>query len=314
VTWWVHTARLASILAGVGLATTRLGLVAHELIGHGGTAIACGGSVIDARLFWFAGGWIRYDLPHPYTLSSRLAVSLGGIALELAVGVVLWVVLARRTSLAAKIVRATGAAIAIHAAWYLAVGTYHGFGDGWLVRQVLGDGRYAVAIAAGLVGLAFAYFGARAILGVLAAAIPGDRRARVAGVLVAAALAGGLQAALAAGEVRVRRDTTYGAIMQPESDRLVAKELENWDQEQRARGVQVDDAARRAREAALAAKHRELPFAYILGALTVLAILAGAWRARPGTASSIPTRLLVIVTAIAVWSVALVIAIDAAFA
>ncbi|MDQ3334031.1 MAG: hypothetical protein M4D80_02640 [Myxococcota bacterium] len=319
MSWWVHTARLASILAGVGLATTRLGLIAHEFVGHGGAAIAFGGRVEQVRLFWFAGGWIDYDLPKPYTVTASLAASLGGIALEFVVGLAVWLALARRESLVGKLVRATGAAIAIHAMWYLALGTYHGFGDGAFLRWWAGDKRYAIAFAAGAVVLAFSFFAARSIWGVLCATIPGGRRAQTAGVVLAVTLSATLHVGLAIGEVRVRRDEAYGAVMKPERERVVAREMRQWEREQKQRGVEIDVAARKAREAALAAKHRELPFGVILGVLTFVAICAGAWRARPGGESlwpfrEIPRRLVLVVATIAAGSIALVIAIDAAFA
>src|SRR5262249_8470985 len=55
--WLAAVARLTGLLAGVSLATSRLGLLVHELVGHGGVAIALGGHVTDVTLFWFAGGW-----------------------------------------------------------------------------------------------------------------------------------------------------------------------------------------------------------------------------------------------------------------
>lgn len=311
---WAHaTARLACVLAAVGLVTTRLGLIAHEFVGHGAAALAVGGSVEKVRLFWFAGGWIDYDLPRGTPLASRVFVSLGGIALELVVGLALWVIFAKRTSLAGKITRATGGAIAIHGAWYLAVGTYHGFGDGAIVRYAAGDKRYAIAIAGGAVVLAVAFFAARSILGVLAASVPGGARAQIAAIVIAAALAGGVQAGLAIGEVRLRRDDVYGGIMKPERERVVAQELARWEREQAKRGTTIDEATRRAREAELAARHRELPFAAILGVLTVLAILAGAWRARRVEAAPIPGAFAYKIGAFAAGSIALVIAIDAVF-
>jgi hypothetical protein len=103
-------------------------------------------------------------------------------------------------------------------------------------------------------------------------------------------------------------------VMRTERERIVASEVAHWEEEQKQRGVPIDAAARRAREAELAAQHRELPFAYILGALTLLAILAGAWRARMGPHGAIPPRLVFAVATIAVGSIALVIALDAAFA
>ena len=299
--WWVAVSRLASILAGVGLVTTRLGLVLHELVGHGGTAIALGGTVTDVRLFWFAGGWIRYDLPA--STAAHVAASMGGIAIETLIGTTLWV-FARRDSLGAKIARTTGAATVAHAMAYLASGTFHGFGDGWILRNVLADGaRYAVAIVAGAIAIAFTYAGARSILGVLAALVPNRK---LAGIAVAAVLAGGLQAALAFGEVYVRSDATYGAIMQPERERIVAREMAEWDR------AHPNDPSRAAHERELAAKHRELPFKYILVALMLAAVVAGALRARPGTQTEIPPKLVMRMTAFAAAAVVLVIAIDAA--
>src|SRR5687767_5684100 len=151
VTYWVAVAKLASVLAGVGLVTTRLTLIAHELVGHGCVAIAFGGRINDVGLFWFAGGWINYDLPGPPTVFEAVAIALGGIALEIVVGFAMWFALARRTSLAARVTRAAFAAIAMHGVWYLAVGTAHGWGDGRLIYMLLGEKRWFVSITAGLV-------------------------------------------------------------------------------------------------------------------------------------------------------------------
>jgi hypothetical protein len=310
VTWPAAVARLTCILAGVGLVTTRLGLIAHELIGHGATAIALGGEIVTARLYWFGGGWIRYEMPDPISYSKRLAVSLGGIAFELVVGMAMWIALARRTSLVGKILRAVGAALALHALWYLAVGTYHGYGDGQLLRWLTEDGHYAIAIIAGAALCVLAFFAARAILGVLAATLP---TRRVAGMLIAIVVAAGFQGALLIVEMEMRPDPSYMAIMATEGKRVVQRELSEWEKEQRERGIAIDEAARRARERAIAAQHRELPFLWILGACALLAIAAGWWRSKDQKFESIPPRLVYTISAMAVGSVALVIAIDALF-
>ena len=112
--------RLAVLLACVALATSRLGLLAHELVGHGGTALAVGAHVVQVRLFWFAGGWIRYvGVPSP---AAALAIAMGGIAVELALGTAL-VLAVRGESLGRRILRGVGAALILHATWYLATGT-----------------------------------------------------------------------------------------------------------------------------------------------------------------------------------------------
>ncbi len=306
----VAVLRLAGLLAGVGLTTSRLGLLLHELVGHGAVALALGGRVLEVGLFWFAGGWIRYRLEDPGP-AAAIAVAAGGIAVEAVIGTALWIALARRAGTAARLVRGVGAALAIHAAWYLAAGTWHGFGDGALLRHELGDARVPVAIAAGAAAVAMSYLGARAVLGVVAAMVPGGRAARIGGTAAAVVLAGALQIGLAAGELRIRRDATYGRVMQHERDRLVERELAEWQRRQRERGIEVSDAERRRRARELEDRHRELPFAHVLGALTLIAIAAGARRARPGIAAPVGPRLLGVAGAAAAGSVALVIALDA---
>ncbi len=304
--------RLAGLLSALGLATSRLGLLLHELIGHGAVALAMGGRVLEVGLFWFAGGWIRYRLEDGGG-AAAIAVAAGGIAVEAALGAALWIALARRTGTPARLVRGIGAALLVHAAWYLAAGTWHGFGDGAVLRRELGDLRIPVAIAAGAAAVAMSYLGARAVLGVVAAMVPGGRAARIAGAAAAVAVAAGLQIGLAAGEVRLRRDETYGRIMQRERDRLVERDLAAWQRAQRERGLAVSEDERRRLARELEERHRELPFAHVLGALTLLAIAAGARRARPGPAAPASGRLLAIAGAAAAGSVALVIALDALF-
>jgi len=303
----VAVAQLTALLACCGLATSRLGLVVHELVGHGGAAIAAGGEVTDVWLFYFAGGWIRYRAP-----GGALAILLGGIAIELVVGGAL-IVLARRALLTARIVRAIGCALVIHAAWYLAVGTWHGFGDGLLLHRALGGRAWLVAVPAGVLACVTAYAGARVVLGPLASTIPGGRGARIGGAALAIALAGGVQLGAAVGEVALRRDAVYTAAMRPERERVIARELATWTEEQRRAGAEPSPAALRERQATLERTHRTFPFAYVLGGCTLLAILLGAVRSRAAPPAVLSPRLLAVTAAFAAGSVALVVAIDAAF-
>src|SRR5688500_17445988 len=80
------TLRLAGLAAAVAVVTSRLGLVVHELVGHGLAANATGAGVEDVQLFWFAGGWIRYARDTPWDLGEALVVQLGGIGLQLVGG------------------------------------------------------------------------------------------------------------------------------------------------------------------------------------------------------------------------------------
>jgi len=291
--------RLAGLLAGVALATSRLGLVAHELVGHGGTALALGAHVTDVRLFWFAGGWIRYDLAEPST-AAALAIAMGGIAVELVCGFALWLAV-RRATLGGTIIRGIGGALIVHALWYLATGAWHGYGDGALLYHVLGDARAPFAIAVGLATCAATFATARGVLGALAGTL---RDHRVAGLVAAAMLAGGLHAGLSIGELRIRRDATYTETMASERDRRIEDALARW---QASHPAQPPDAER----ARLEREHRTFPFAWLLGAATAAAAIAGARRARQ-SAWPLDNRLLAVWAATAALSLACVIVIDLA--
>jgi hypothetical protein len=302
--------RLAGLLACVALAASRIGLVAHELVAHGGAALACGARIVDVQLFWFGGGWIRYVLPSP-SLAAYLAISMAGIALELVIGGALWGFVGRNaeSSLGRVLVRGAGIALVVHATWYLATGAFNGFGDGVILYRELGQARVAVAIAAGMLTCAATFLGARATFGSLLGTLPGSPRARVAGLVVAAVLGGGLHAALTIGEFVIRRDATYAKTMQPERERVIAQELQAWQREQAARGVAPDPTAERAQKRQIERAHPTFPFVIILAIATLLSLLAGAWRAQP-VARSISTGLLTRAAAVALAAIWLVIGID----
>ena len=300
--------RLAGLLAGLALATSRIGLIGHELVGHGGMALAVGARVSDVQMFWFAGGWIRYQLAEP-TLPAVLAIALAGIALELVAGLALWLAV-RGDSLGRRLVRGIGAALVVHATWYLATGAFHGFGDGLVLYRALGDARTVVAIVAGVVTCGAAYLAAKRVLGVLAATLPGMGRARVLGVLVAAVLAGGLHGGLAAGELAIRRDATYKATMAPERERVIARELQAWQRERAARGAEIDAAERRAQRLRLEAKHETFPFVWLLAIATIAAVIAGALRADRIADQRIGRRLLAITLGVALAAIVAVVVLD----
>ena len=283
--------RLGALLACVALATSRFGLLAHELVGHGGTAVAVGAKVVEVKLFWFAGGWIRY-VGAP-SLAAALAIAMGGIAVETVAGLGLLCV--RGTSLGRRILRGIGYALVVHASWYLATGAFSGFGDGVLLYRELGAARVPVAIASALVTCTAGYLGAREALGALA----GTQRRPVVGTAAAVLLAGGLHAGLAIGELQLRRDRTYAETMAPERERQITAEVVQW----QAAHPQAAEPERAAAVHRIEETHpRTFPFTIVLAIATLLAVVAGARRAKPG-AGPITQRLL------AAWAVAAAIAI-----
>lgn len=307
---WFAVFRLTALLFAAGLAASRLGLIVHELIGHGGFAIAQGGEVTDLRLFWFAGGWISYSVEDPST-AGAMATSMGGLIVELVLGSALWLGLINRPQqLGIRILRGIGAAITAHAWWYFATGTWHGYGDGLPTYRALGELRYPVAIAAGLVTCAIAYACARLVLGAFVAVIPARK---IAGVAIAMAAAGVLLAVPVVVELQVRGDTRYGAIMKREGDRTAERQLAMIEREMKRRHTTLDPATRDAELTRLKAQNREPPFMPVLALLVVIAIAIGARRAQPADGVTLTDRHLAIAAAIATCSLVAVIAIDAAF-
>lgn len=301
--------RLAGLLACIALAGSRIGLIGHELVGHGAVALAAGAEVTQVKLFWFAGGWIRYVLP-PDADTARLAISLGGIGFEVVVGLAVCVFV-RGDSLGRRILRAAGIGLIGHGTWYLAGGVFHGFGDGIVLQDRLGESRVWVAIAAGIATCTATFIGARAITAPLARTLPGSTRQRAIGFAVAAVLAGGLHAGLTVGELQLRRDAAYSRIMKPANQRRIARELEAWEREQAARGATPSDDARRVERRRLEDRHRTFPFVVVLAIATLACFVAGIARSRGGREERIAPGLLLRAVIVAVASICAVIVLDA---
>jgi hypothetical protein len=309
---WSATWRLAVLLACAALATSRLGLIAHELLGHGGAARLVGGRVVDVELFWFAGGWIRYE--GVVGLPASLVVQLGGIVVELILGVGVVVGLARRRGVVGRLAWGAGAALVVHAGWYLSTGAWHGYGDGLLLYRVLGPWRAVVAIAGGLATCAVGGLAARRLFGVLRATIPGPRRRQVVATVAAVLSAAALHAGLAVGEVAVRADATYAEAMQPERERVIAQELARWTAAQAAAGRAASPRAQAIARSALEDAHRTWPFAWVLGALLLAAVVAGAAAAPRVPREALSARSLIAAGALAAVAIGLVVCLGAALA
>jgi uncharacterized protein (DUF2267 family) len=270
--------RLGALFTLIALATSRLILIVHELVGHGAVAEAVGGDVTRVKMFWFAGGFVEMSLPDGTTWLDRYLVFLGGVGLELVAGVIA-VLVARRLragSVARLAVFAFGAINLVHALFYLAAGTHHGYGDGRILHAELGGARpVAVAVLSALV-CAAAFFLARALIVQVRRRLPGSRRAALATVAGAVLIAGAVHAALAFGELAVRRDRTYAAVMQTESGRQVDRAVAVA-QVQRP---EIDPAELERLRRALAEEHRQFPVRTLLLIAVALAILLGAASAR----------------------------------
>ncbi len=283
-------ARLCAVFFLVGLTASRVTLVLHELAGHGGVAALVGSRVIAYHLFLFGGGWVRYRSGPDHGLAESLAVSLGGVALEVlaaSIALVVAAVIARRGRAPLARVALVGFAAAdlVHAGFYLAAGTHHGFGDGHVLHAELGDARAAVVWPVAAAVVVAGFFLARHL-----AALAGDwtgarsRPGRAAALVAAAVMAGAGHGALTWSERALTRDDTYSRIMQSESDRRVEDDLARLEAQARGRGARLDERALARMREELARRHRVFPLVPVLAVALVLACGVGVWLglARPG--------------------------------
>jgi hypothetical protein len=265
---------LAALTFVVALATSRYGLVIHELMGHGGTAIALGGQVQGVHLFWFGGGWVTY-LGHGWTTAEILAVTLGGIATEWIAAAVLALIARRARGLARMMLAGAATGFAIHGGMYLAVGTFYGSGDGALLHQLLGASRPLVWAPAAAVCVAAAWLGARAVVPVLRAHAPGTQPLMLIGA--ALVLGGAAHLALLVGEREVRPDATYTAIMKTEGQRAVERDVAAAKAAHpELTPAQIDDVQRASQQ-----QHKPFPFTSCLIAAIAIAAIAAFLRSKP---------------------------------
>ena len=277
-----HVALLAAVFLLVALATSRIALVGHELVGHGLTAVALGADLVSYKLFVFGGGWVTYRWPAgPPSEAVSLVVALGGIGLELVAGAIALLLWRRSRAAVARVASmAVATILLLHAGFYLAAGTHHGFGDGRALREALAEWRWLVVVPVSIAVVGGGFLLARRLASEVANWVEGGAMARAGQILVAAVLAAAVHGALTFGERALTRDDTYARIMEHEDVRLVARDLGQF----AAQARQVRGRAPTAEELAAAKarfeeEHREFPLALVLGVLLGIACLAGLWMA-----------------------------------
>jgi hypothetical protein len=271
---------LATVFLLVALATSRVALVGHELVGHGLVAVGFGADLVSYKLFLFGGGWVTYRWPSgPPGEGVSMAVAMGGIALEAVAGTVSLVVAARCRGTVARIAwSAVATILLLHAGFYLAAGTHHGFGDGRAVQEALGAWRPLLVVPVSLAVVAGGFWLARRLAAEVASSVAGTPMARAGQIAAAAVLAAAAHGALTYGERLLTRDETYAHIMEHEDVRLVARDVGRFAiQVRQAQGRAPTAEEMAAARARFEAEHRVFPLAPLLGILLGLACLAGLW-------------------------------------
>lgn len=305
-------ARLTVLVLAIGLVVSRLGLIVHELVGHGLVALLVGRDVTGWNLHVFGGGWVGFATVRGTGFSSYL-VTMGGIVVELLAAAALAWAARGRTGVAALAVRASAWALALHALWYLAAGTFHGFGDGWLLHRQLGAARLAVVIPAAALAVAGAAIAGRRLAGELRAHAPASTpRRQLAVVAGAIALGLGAHAALTGAELALTTDRTYQGVMRTAADRAIERELAAAVARAREAGAPLAPAEVTRTRRGLERRHRQLPVGPGLVGAMALAAAAGVLRSRAASgATAVSWRTVGLAAAAAAAATALVAVVDA---
>jgi hypothetical protein len=266
-------------------------LIAHELVGHAAVAAAFGGDLQDWHLFLFAGGYVDVDRDQPWTTAESLAISLGGIVLQIVAGTAL-VLLARRArpgSLRRFTLLAFGVIDLLHGGYYLTAGTFHGYGDGITLHRTLGEHRPWLLVPGTALLLGGAFLGGRAALGTLRDWLaPLRPRAQAAVIAAGLVFACAGHAALTWTELRLARREVYASTMRHESDRRADQEVAIFVLREQKRGAPPPPAVVEQLRSDLRDQHRRFPFAQTLAGALVLAFALGGALRRNGSPAATP--------------------------
>ncbi len=213
----------------------RIGLILHEFAGHALAWRLMGGKLSGFRLFLFGGGRVQFrytDDISNLSVVQELTVQLSGIAVELAVGIILTIlaiILRPGRAFRALLVSAAGVLI-VHALFYLTVGVYYGSGDGRLIFTLLQGGvRQTFFLLTFGMTIAAAFFISYQFSPMVKSWIKaGFSRKSTSTIILCGCIAVLFHAMLTYGERIVIKDTIYARAKMSENDRLKKAELSKF--------------------------------------------------------------------------------------
>lgn len=273
--------RLSLVFSIAGLLASRIGLLVHEFIGHGGMAYALGGKVPEWRLFLFGGGWIRYNRNPWYSTGQEISIALAGCGSELIFAAVVWLVSTRLEGVPRAMARIVAMLLCAHVCVYISTGTHYGYGDGMKLHGVLSPFlRHVLVVGLSLVMASLAYALAKQALLLAALLELGSGLRRIALAAAAVMVATVVHGSLYYGErAIIDPDQTYEAMMQREVERRAATYAARLKRERPAGQTWTVQQEAKAKEAYVE-KHEPWPLRPLLVLLGALASALACWRFR----------------------------------
>ena len=261
----------------------RIGLFLHEFAGHALAWRLMGGRLTGFSLFIFGGGRVQFGqmpgLPD-ISVTQQLAVQLSGIAVELAVGIILTIlaiILSLSRAVRALFVSVAGV-LSVHALFYLTVGAYYGSGDGHLLFTLLqgGSRQFFLLLTFGMTIIAAYVISYQFSPMVKSWIKEGVSEKKTSTIILCGCMAVLLHAMLTFGERIVVNDTVYAGIKMSENDRLKEAELSKFIADYvEKNGTRPDREQLRDLEKALKKKYWQFPLDIFLGMGIMAASLFG---------------------------------------
>ena len=266
----------------------RIGLFLHEFAGHALAWCLMGGKLSGFRLFLFGGGRVQYSYTHNLSnlsVMQELTVQLSGIAVELAVGIILtimavfWII---TRQIRALLVSAASVLI-VHALFYLTVSTYYGSGDGHLVFTILQGGvRQTFLFLTFGMTLAAAFLISYQFSPMIKSWLESDSpKQKTWMIMIGACIAVLLHGMLTMGERIVVNDTVYASVKTSENERLKKAALSKYIADYMEKyGAQPDNEQIQNLKKELKQKYWQYPLDIFLGIGIVIASLFGYFKSQ----------------------------------
>jgi hypothetical protein len=274
--------RLSLVFSIAGLLASRIGLLVHEFVGHGGMAYALGGTVPNWRLFLFGGGWIQYKRNPWYSSGQEITIALAGCGSELIFASLVYLVSTRLAGVPRAIARIAAMLLCAHTCVYIATGTHYGYGDGMKLHGVLSPLlRHVLVLGLSFTMAALAYALAKQALLLAALLELGSGFKRIALAGAAAMVACLVHGSLTYGErLIIDPDQTYEAMMQREVERRAATYAAQLAKQERGAGQTFTVQQEASAKEAYVEKHEPWPLRPLLVLLGALASALACWRFR----------------------------------
>lgn len=273
----LRIAKLAILSVLSALLLSRIGLIAHEYIGHALVAHFCGATIHSCHLSMFGGGYIAF-IETRFSLLSALLITSGGWIVEILLGGVALVLAQRfrKRSIFHFFLLSLGCVLIIHAFYYAISGTFYGYGDGRVLYKLYKDYIHWLTPGFVLLFVVVTYWLTWRWGNHFSKWLPDVKsNNKTVIALSCIVIAGTVQLFLLVAENHYHPDETHSLAMETESSKQIKDEMSGYLQEMKGNGnVPTNDDLGK-KKAELHSKYDDFPLEPILITLMIVSTIAG---------------------------------------